>query len=604
MTASGRPTRAMPLCFRSIHALCSRGRPPWFLGVASISLVLMLLTEPSLTIVWDEGYTLGREARVRAWCQAIRDPSLFAEHWRPPFEDLVPPNRIPAPRPEQLDTRAKLLSAPALDWFWPFAREEPDGHPPVYALVGLFGDFLVPGREPLPRARLGPMLVFSVTCGAIFTFFRNRWGMRAALAASGAWMLQPHLFALAHYATYDGLLTSFWAGCSLAFARAVERGGEIPRSVPRWRWTVVFGVLLGGCMGTKFTGWFLPLPFLGWALLYRDRRGLIALATGVLLALAVLVVLTPTWWHDPVHGIDRFFQSNLSRASTTPLKTLFLGKVYETPSGSLPWYNTALWTVMVVPVGFLVLAAVGIVRSVLRAPVDPIGMLFLSQWAFLMVLRALPHTPGHDGVRQFLPAFGMLALLTGLGAESVGRRLGRWGNAFILLAVVEGSLSVGLMMPVPLSYYSPLVGGLPGATRMGMEPTFYWDALQPEILDWLNAQTPPGRKVMFSRYPTSWLYLKHTHRLRFSMLPHEPGDWAWYVLQNRPGAFRKMERDLIAHGHPARVFDKWGVPLLWVFPYRDVEVWQGDKLPSRAGTDRLGGIALPDGGRHSPGGDR
>ena len=116
-----------------------------------------------------------------------------------------------------------------------------------------------------------------------------------------------------------------------------------------------------------------------------------------------------------------------------------------------------------------------------------------------MVLRALPHTPGHDGVRQFLPAFGILALLAGLGAESVQRRLGVWGKSLIVLAIVEGALSVGLMMPVPLSYYSPLVGGLPGATRMGMEATYYWDALVPEIIDWLHSHTAPDQKVMFAR---------------------------------------------------------------------------------------------------------
>ena len=33
------------------------------------------------------------------------------------------------------------------------------------------------------------------------------------------------------------------------------------------------------------------------------------------------------------------------------------------------------------------------------------------------------------------------------------------------------------MMPVPLSYFSPIVGGLPGATALGMEPTYYWDGL-------------------------------------------------------------------------------------------------------------------------------
>jgi 4-amino-4-deoxy-L-arabinose transferase-like glycosyltransferase len=100
-----------------------------------------------------------------------------------------------------------------------------------------------------------------------------------AIAAAGAWTLQPHLFALAHYATYDGLLSSLWAGCLLSFAKAVEQsdiGSSIAR---RLRWAALFGFLAAGAMGTKLTGWFLPLPFLAWVILYRDRRGSIALLT-------------------------------------------------------------------------------------------------------------------------------------------------------------------------------------------------------------------------------------------------------------------------------------------------------------------------------------
>ena len=140
-------------------------------------------------------------------------------------------------------------------------------------------------------------------------------------------------------------------------------------------------------------------------------------------------------------------------------------------------------------------------------------------------------------------------------------------------------MSVGLMMPVPLSYFSPLVGGLPGAARLGMEPTYYWDSLQPEILDWLNSHTTADQKVRFSRNPTSLLYLRHTNRLRVGIMPHERGRYTWYVLQNRPGAFRENERDLIAHGEPATVFRKWGVPLLWVYPYHLVEAWQNGEWP-------------------------
>ena len=249
--------------------------------MTSICLAIMVLTEPYLAIVWDEGYSLGREARLRDWFRALRDPTAFAASWRPPQEELVPPNKFQPPRPDELDTRGKLLSPTALDWFWPFAREEPDGHPPVYALVGLAGDLLPPSWEPLRRARLGPMIVYSLTCGAIFVFFRGRDGAWPAFAAAGAWMFQPHLFALAHYATYDGLLTSLWVGSSLAFAKAVEHDEDSPPGKPLWRWVIVFAALVACAMGTKVTGWLLPLPFLCWVVLYRSRAGAQTLGLGL-----------------------------------------------------------------------------------------------------------------------------------------------------------------------------------------------------------------------------------------------------------------------------------------------------------------------------------
>ena len=37
----------------------------------------MLATEPYLAIVWDEGYTLGREERLREWFHALADPAAL-----------------------------------------------------------------------------------------------------------------------------------------------------------------------------------------------------------------------------------------------------------------------------------------------------------------------------------------------------------------------------------------------------------------------------------------------------------------------------------------------------------------------------------------------
>jgi 4-amino-4-deoxy-L-arabinose transferase-like glycosyltransferase len=583
------------------------GRHPWrtrfaALAVTAATFALLLATGPRLAMVWDEGYTLGREARIRLWFQALRDPPGFAAKWQPPHRELVQPDRpdaiVPPPSPSQIATRSGLFSPRVLAWFWPFGREEPHGHPPLYAIVGLIGDVIVPGWPILERARLGPMLVFSLAAGAIFGVFARRVGPRPAALATGAWVLQPRLFAHAHYATYDALLTSLWVGAILAFALAVEPRTD--RRSPRWWWVLLFGLLCGWAADTKLTGWFLPLPFLAWTILYRDRRAAWTLLVGGIVGVVTLYAFNPPWWPDAIGGVRRFLASNLSRGRTIPIESLFLGRIYKTPIDSLPWYNTLVWTVFITPVGFLAFALAGAwtalaallqrardwvprVRSAGSASGTPalvwrdrLTVLAVGHWAFLLLLRALPHTPGHDAERQFLPAFGCLALVAGLGSAWIVDRWGRGGKALIAAALAEGAISLLVMMPVPLSYYSPLVGGLPGATRLGMEPTYYWDALDEHALAWLDANTPPGRSVLFATNPTSWFYLRDSGRLRVPLAPFEPGLPAWYVVQNRPGALRPLDRALIARLGPRYVLtSRLGVPLVWAFPFEFVESAKG-----------------------------
>jgi 4-amino-4-deoxy-L-arabinose transferase-like glycosyltransferase len=565
-------------------------------AVALATMALMVATEPRLAIVWDEGYTLGREARIRSWFQAVVNPKGFAASWVPPSprSELVQSDGLAPPTRDEIDTRAKLFSPKVIAWFWPFAREEPHGHPPFYAIEGLIGDWLAPSWAVLPRARLGPMLAFSLTSGAIFGFISRRWGVWAGALASACWVYQPNLFGHGHYATVDALLTSLWVGALLAFARAVEREGRSPG----WGWAILFGVLCGWAADTKLTGWFLPVPFIAWSLLYRDRRGWLTLMVGALVGVVVLFAFNPCWWSEPISGVERFLRSNLTRGKTIPIPVEFLGRIYDTPRESLPWYNTLVWTVLVTPVGFLVLGLVGAIGGVVEgvrrmllgvrrpprkaggdqdfgsetrsgAPLGPFAVLATLHWAFLLALRALPNTPGHDGVRLFLPAFGVLAVVSGLGAAMVVRRYGRLGLTFLILAIAEGASSVALMMPVPLSYFSPLVGGLRGASAMGMEPTYFWDSLSDEAIDWLNANTHPGRSVAFATFPTSWLYLKQTGRLRVPLTQIDGGKPEWIVFQNRPGAFEPFERQLLAKARPAKVVEKQGVPLILIYPYPD-----------------------------------
>ncbi len=415
------------------------------------------------------------------------------------------------------------------------------------------------------------MIAFSLTGGALFAFLARRRGTWAGAAAAGAWALQPRLFAHGHYAHYDALLACLWVGSILAFIKAIEPDARTSAN-PRWGWVVAFGLLIGAAAATKLTGWFLPLPFVAWALIYRDRRAGRALAIAGVVAAMTAYALIPPWWVDPLGGVEGFLGSNLTRGRTTYIPTQFLGQVYLTPKGSLPWYNTLVWTAFVTPVGFLILAIVGAGWTVRHARSRRIWTLVILHWAALLILRALPHTPGHDAERQFLPAFGCLALCAGLGAAWIVERLGRWGRAIVVAALFEGAASVAVMMPVPLSYYSPLVGGLPGAARLGMEPTYYWDALSGTALDRLNRATAPSDSILFPVTTGSLRYLTQTGKLRPALLDVATAEHAgiapaWYVVQNRPGAFTPQDRALVARARPEDVLvAKWGVPLIWAFP--------------------------------------
>ena len=115
---------------------------------------------------------------------------------------------------------------------------------------------------------------------------------------------------------------------------------------------------------------------------------------GSVIGLAVVYLLTPPWWTAPVDGIIRLFESNLRRSETIRIKTLFLGQVISTPDGSLPWYNTLVWTVFVTPVGFLTAALVGVGRAIRRWRSEPFGLLVAGNWAFFLTAQSrLPSLP-------------------------------------------------------------------------------------------------------------------------------------------------------------------------------------------------------------------
>ena len=193
-----------------------------------------------------------------------------------------------------------------------------------------------------------------------------------------------------------------------------------------------------------------------------EWRGTYVVVLGTLIAALTLYAIQPPWWSDPIWGVQRFLDSNLSPPRSVPVPSLYLGKVYLY---SLPWHNTIVLTAVTTPALVLVLGSLGIGSTLVRANTDREGVLWFLSWAVLMVVRALPIAPGHDVERLILPSLASLSILAGLGVGVLaewlrGRGLGLIAPVLAGLAIGECVLGIVQTYPYNLSYYNPAVGGL------------------------------------------------------------------------------------------------------------------------------------------------
>jgi hypothetical protein len=162
----------------------------------------------------------------------------------------------------------------------------------------------------------------------------------------------------------------------------------------------------------------------------------------------------------------------------------------------------------------------------------------------------------------------------------------------MIIALAADAVTVARYFPQTLSHYSVLVGGVRGAAALGMEPTYWWDAMDSDVLRWINEHTTPGEAVAFP--PISNISLLHEwNRLRPPQADLRRDAFKWYVLQNRTGFLTDADRLLMrtvkpsytkfAGRHPQNsgVPADLDVPLLLIFT--------GDELKAAVSAASSGG---------------
>ncbi|MDR3622825.1 MAG: glycosyltransferase family 39 protein [Paludisphaera borealis] len=366
-------------------------------------------------------------------------------------------------------------------------------HPPLgrwlLGLASLIGEPFEPlwnGYDPtgvhVASGRLAPALAFAVLVGLIAAEAARRWGNPSGLAAGWALLVKPRVFSHAHLAALDTFLSLFWTLALLAGARAVEARRVTPAMAAA-------GALWALALLTKIHAWLLAPLLLAWAFSrLSPSRAIKAMAVWTAAGVALFVAGWPWLWYDTVTRWAAYWGTSVARAT---IRVEYFGRIWN--DRDVPWHYPWLYFAVTVPVVLHAAGAVGVVRAWHARRGDRFPFLLIASILLFLTLFSTG-VPVYDGERLFLHVFPAWAMLIGYGCGLAwttlrGSRAGRIAVLGVLLCQSYGAIS---MHPFGLSYYNLLVGGLPGAERLGLELTYWGDAVDRVLLDDLARRADKG----------------------------------------------------------------------------------------------------------------
>ncbi len=382
-------------------------------------------------------------------------------------------------------------------------------------------------------ARLASMLLFSFLVAVTWRVIGQAFGPSAGWGSALFLVLSPRIIGHAHLAGTETTLSTFWWLTTLALIHACRTDAK---SETIWK----IPILLSLTMATKLSGWFLAPVIATGLVMLRPRGWIRSLLFCVVLPIPIILLLTPTLWHDPLGGLLRYVQAVRENPWTIP--SYFAGEV--TPQ-RLPGWTGLLLFAVTSPIATLLLgslAACSLFRS------SKLCLLVLSTFT-LLAARLAGLLPTHDVERHFEPCLYGLAILAGIGASQIACLLFRTNiphALLIALMLTEPIIDSCIYRAHGLCYYNRIVGGVSGARDWGLEIS-YWmetmtDADWHAMLDDLPAGTTifmrpdhPGlddlrrwgiwRSDLKSVGPEGEVYLLYAKRAAYFVPDPNTGKW-------------------------------------------------------------------------------
>lgn len=350
---------------------------------------------------------------------------------------------------------------------------------------------------------LASVFLFGLLLSSVYLFLVVHAGFPTAVLSCLALALHPRIWGEAHNNAQDIPHLVFYSMSILTFAHAMM--------TRKGRWLLASAICWGLALGSKINALSLPVVVAPMLIsLLRDSSGQSpsvkrSLAAYPVIALSVLFLAWPYFWHSPVDRLSHFW-SYLMRWGV---------------SGPMAWQASPVFNVLITsPLPTLVFALVGIVVAVRGHPLGrPMGLTFLV-WLLVPITRSsLPGVLNYDVIRRLMEFTPALAILAGIGGASLiewgaGKgvfHLRAWGWV-TRVAVVAAFLSSGVALwryfPYESTYYNLLVGGLGGAQTLKLHQSAdYWLSSHREGVSWINGHADAR----------SFLIVPHSH-----LIPYYP----------------------------------------------------------------------------------
>lgn len=428
------------------------------IALGIFTLLVLVLTAPQIGLTWDEPAYIAASESYFSW---------FGEIFSSPRQAFSP------------DT---------IDHYWAANHE----HPPLDKIwSGLVWGAARLIFDDLLAHRLGNIVLAAVLVPLVYLFVSENFSRLAGFAASIILLSLPRFFFHAHLAALDVPAAAAVFIVVVVFWKTKDQTG--------WKPTVILGVVWGLAVAAKINAVFVMPVLILWALIFqRETRlfGRLAAASGI--AFAIFVVSWPWLYTQPIVRLVEYVR--WITVDHWQIGQYYLGRFHIPP----PWHFPFVIGLAVTPVFVLLFFLAGITRTLRQSDNRPAGVLLALNSLMPLLALSIGQSMVYDNERLFMPAFVFIAALAGIGVDWAVKGVTDWSTekgkpklaypATVLLlglAVLPQLISAARLYPHWLSYYSGTVGGLRGASELGLETT-YWCETYTEALPYLNEYAQPG----------------------------------------------------------------------------------------------------------------